>query len=290
MSKFESFTPTVESSEDKNEISLEQRKSIIENVINKFPRLRSLVLAFITTTTVMSAPESAEPAVPVQGTKIEQKALRTDVETAEMALEKVSDQEFKDTVNKIEAEMKDVGSNIPTNSLYSEIWKSTCINGGATFNEKKSGSLPESAQHVFIGAEHMSGIYTHDGAIANMFDGTKSSFYVSPTENGSIVEGGKIEIEGIGSTRGEALQNALEHSVMFLGEEVTSNTELHDKNVDDGKDSSAESSLTEVIKTGGKHFITEYKIVKGKEVKDGRGDKEYRVTVEIQGGTFTPEK
>ena len=131
-------------------------------------------------------------------------------------------------------------------------------------------------------------------SIANMMDGTKSAFYISPTEKGTIVEGGKVQIEGIGLSRTEALQNALEHSVMFLGEEVTTNTELNER-MEDSDNPSSKTILTETIKTGGKHFVKEYKI---KKVEQGKGTimvtggdgKEYHVTVEITGGQFTPEK
>ena len=295
MPKFESFAP-VESQKNEVETSLENRKGVIEKLTSKFPRLRPLVLAFITSTAALTAPELAGSYEPAQEAKIEHKATR---ETAEAALEKISDQAFKDAVKKIEDEMASIGSNMPTNSIYSEVWKSVEVNHGATVNEKKNGSLPESAQNIFISSEHASGMLSKDGrengkSIANMMDGTKSAFYISPTEKGTIVEGGKVQIEGIGLSRTEALQNALEHSVMFLGEEVTTNTELNER-MEDSDNPSSKTILTETIKTGGKHFVKEYKI---KKVEQGKGTimvtggdgKEYHVTVEITGGQFTPEK
>jgi hypothetical protein len=190
--------------------------------------------------------------------------------------------------------MTSVGSNIPTNSIYNEVWKCMEVNKGVTASEKKNGSLPESAQNIFISSEYASGMLSEDKiqdgkSGANMMDGTKSAFYISPTEKGTIIEGGKVQIVGIGSTRAEALQNALEHSVMFLGEEVTSNTKLNDRMEDSGNPLS-KTILTETIKTGGKHFIREYKIVKGENAQGGTDNKEYRITVEVQGGQFTPEK
>jgi len=292
MSKFESFSPVVESLEDKKGMSLEQRKSVIEKVINKYPRLRSLVLAFMTTTATMSAPELVEPGIPVQGVRMEQKDSSNSlgIEATDLALEKIDDVKFRQIVDKIRDEMKTVGSNIPKNSVYSELWQSSSVNDDASFAEKNTGDLPESAQHVLIGSEHLSGTYTHDGAVVNVYSGTKTSFYVSPVEGGTVTEGGKVEMLGIGSTRGKALQNALENSVKFLGEEVTSNTDLDDKIVDNDTNPSAESTFTEVIKVESNHYVTGYKIVKGEEVKDGKRDHEYRVVVEVRGGTFTPGK
>ena len=309
MSKFESFAPKVENPESEAETSLEKRKSVIEKLTNKFPKLRSLVLAFVTTTAALSAPELAQTNEPVQGTKIEQKASRPE-ETAEAALEKISDQKFKDVVQKLKDEMALIGVNVPTNSLYSEVSESMSVNNGNTFNENKIGNLPESAQNVFINSEHVSGYssqdkHNGDNGSANMMDGIKSVFYVSPVEKGSIIEGGKIEIKGFGHTRSEALQNALEDGAKFLEVEIASNTTLDDKMEDRGDKSSFETTLTSTIKSGSKHFVKEYKIIndeqpKGEKYSDGGhrvygsgfyGDnQEHRVTIEITGGQFTPEK
>lgn len=297
MPKFESFAPKVENLESDVETSLEKRKSVIEKLTNKFPKLRSLILAFITTTVALSAPELAQANEPVQGTKIEQKASRTEEGTVETALKKIDDQQFKDIVEKIKTEMALFNSDIPTNSLYGENWEYTTVNNGVTQKENKIGSLPESAQNVFINSEHMLGQCTKDGVsdgkrIANTMDSTKSLFYILPTEKGTIIEGGKIELEGIGRTRSEALQNALENSVSFLGVDVASATELNDK-IEDGKKASFETTLTKTIKTGSRHFVKEYKIIKVEQGKGkiiGGDGQEYHVTVEITGGQFIPEK
>src|SRR3989344_7433669 len=107
MSKFESATP-VENLVGDHESSLEKRKDVIEKLANKFPKLRPLVLAFITTTAAMSAPELTHADEPSQGTRMEQKGKRAEVETAEAALSKVKDREFKDGVEKIREEMLSV--------------------------------------------------------------------------------------------------------------------------------------------------------------------------------------
>ncbi|MCX6716471.1 MAG: hypothetical protein NTV72_00925 [Candidatus Taylorbacteria bacterium] len=270
MSNFESFPPA-ESRE----------KGVVDGLLNKFPKLKTLILAFATAASVMSAPE----------------LTKAEVGTAEAALEKINDKDFKDVVKKIESEMFMVGSNIPTNSTYKEVWNCIEVNKGATFSEKKDGVLPESAENVSISSECMSGMISKDGAeggesIANMMDGTASAFSITPVEieKGTVIEGGKVEIDGIGSTRVEALQNALEHSVMFLGEEVETDKELNTETKDTDHSASTKTAFNEIVKRGGKHFIQGYKIVKGEEVDGGAGKKEYKVTVEVRGGQFTPEK
>lgn len=290
MPKFESFAPQAENLEEAEvETSFKERKSVIEKLTNKFPKLRSLVLAFITTTAAMSAPEFVQSHEPVEGTKMEQKA--DEQETAEAALEKITDQDFKNIVEKIGKETDSFGSEAPKNSLYGETLDYTELNRGVTLKESKKGTVPESARNVFVNYELASGESTKvSSSGANIFSRTKSSFYIAPAEKGSAVEGGKIEMQGIGSTRSEALQNALENSVNFLGISVDTGTSLDEQAIDSDKPS-FESTLTTKTKTGGRHFISEYRIVRGEEVKEGMGKKgEYKVIVEITGGQFVPEK
>lgn len=278
MSNIESiFSP-----EYNEESELDERGRVIERLTSKFPRFKSLIMAFITTTASLSAPELIE--------------ADAGTETATQAMEKITDQEFKESVNKIENLMALVGSNIPTNSVYSEIWGCKEINRGVTIDEIPKGELPESAQNVFIGHQQLSGnvigmLKNGEKDTANIMDATKSVFYISPAEGGSIIEGGATEIKGVGHTRSEALQNALENAAGFLGETVSSNSELVDKTSDNGSDSHINNSFTEVIQVNSHQFISEYRIINGEETNDGNvNNNEYHVTIEIKGGTFTPEK
>jgi len=287
MPKFESFIPKTKA-ENETKNSLENNRTVIEKLTRKFPKLHSLILAFITTAAVMSAPEFAQSSDSEKRAKIEQKASLPEQETAETAIEKISDLEFKDEVEKIQREMNSFGSDLPKNAIYSAAWDYTQINEGITLKENNAGDIPESATEVFVRSENIHGESTQGSSLGeNMFSRMKSSFYILPAERGLIVEGGKIEMQGIGNTRAEALQSALKNYVMFLGQDIDT-TKISDET------NGIENILTSTTKTVAGHFINKYRIIQDEEVKDDINTSGinggYKVVVEITGGQFTPEK
>lgn len=248
----------------------------IRKITEKFPKLRSLILAFIASTTTFSAAKFTEA----------DNLIVREPFTAEAALDNIDDPKFREIVDQIKTEMSLLSSEIPTNSLYGNYWEHTSINAGETFKQNQIGNLPESATNVFITSEHITGQAITDDMLnsesANAFSSTKSFFYISPTEAGSVIEGEKMVLEGIGETPSEALQNALENSVGFLDMNITNNLE----SATDIKDNTV---LAETIKTSSMHFIKEYKVIHTSQATE-KDHLEYRIVIEIISGEYTPEK
>ncbi len=285
MEKVEIF----ENPPETGELSLEQRGGIIEKIGKKFPKLKPLIFAFATSIVTFSEPEFAS-AQEAQKTHVASKSA----ETADEALQKLSDIDFLsfiDNVSKIRAEIALVGREIPENVIYANIREYEAIDRGTTFREDNKGTLPESAESIMICIEFAHGdsikaVYPDGKEFVHTAGGTKSAFYVRHAEGGKFTEGGKFEVQGRGATKGDALQNALESTSLFLGGDISTRDELSDKKLDDAEGTYSESGMVSVLTTKTEHYIKSYRIIEYKEVFSDEGEITCMVTVEVVGGSM----
>jgi len=290
MRQFESL-PVTKSIEGKSLNSLEKRMGTIKRLTQKFPTYKSLILAFITSTAPGVQSQFVGGQMGSQATTVEQSSITTENrETAETALKKIDDQGFKSVVAEIGTQMNIIGSVISKNSLYTEEFTHENINGGQTLTQKSTGSLPESANNVFIGTERIStSISLQTGFEINTMNGIKSVFYMYPGTEGDILVGKKIETQGVGSTRAEALQNALEESVLLFGLEVRADSVLENRDSKEAQNLPSEL-FVDTTSTKGLSYITEFSVIHGGETVNTFGVTEYSVTIEVQGGQLIPQK
>jgi len=304
MSKFELFSSkNNEFGSEKVAPFFEERKSVIGKLIEKFPKLRSLILVFITTTAMMSAPELGYSKGVEQETQNEPGITDFKKQTAQDALEKITDKEFRDLAQEFQDKASLFGSNIPVSSMYSEIYEDIRVNGtrgnkGNTYDIKKVGNLPKSASKIIIGIERIernifgSNPWDYPSLVAS-----KSILYVTSVPNAAMIEGAEVEkitVSGFGSTPDEALENAIFESIYRFGVEHI---------LEDVKHSYSENNSgyvpvsTQISISGdsmnGQHFIKEYHVIKTEELKNyyqGHKDKEgnalkkYEVIIEITKG------
>jgi len=295
MRQFESL-PVTKNIERENLNSLEKRMGTIKRLVRSFPTYKSLILAFITSTAPGVQAQFVGGQMGSQATTVEQSSITTENrETAETAPKKIDDQEFKSVVAEIEAQMNIIGSVIPENSLYTEEFAHKNINGEQTLTQKSTGSLPESANNVFIGTERISTSislqtgFQQTGFQINTMNGIKSVFYMYPGTEGDILEGKKIETRGVGSTRAEALQNALEESILLFGLDVRADNVLENRDSKEAQNLPSEL-FVDTTSTKGLSYITEFSVIHGGETVNTFGITEYSVTIEVQGGQLIPQK
>jgi len=290
MQQFESL-PVTKSVERESLNSLEKRMDTIKRLVQRFPTYKSLILAFITSTAPGVQAQFVGGQMGSQATTFEQSSITAENrETAETALKNIDDQGFKSVVAGIEDKVDIIGSVIPENSLYTEEFTHKDINGGKTLTQKSTGSLPESANNVFIGTERIStSISLQTGFQINTMNGIKSVFYMYPGIEGDILEGKKIKMQGVGSTRAEALQNALEESILFFGLEVKTDNVLKNRDSKDAQNSSSEL-FVDATSTKGLSYITEFSVIHGGETVNNFGATEHSVTIEVRGGQLIPQK
>lgn len=296
MSSFESFAPKPTREESAPSSAFEQRGVALENLAKKFPKFKSLMMTFVLTTAAFSAPEFLRASEPTPETEGEQE---------DTVSEKVTHEELKSAFSKLWERVDGLGTKVPENPTYLDTLEHLNANSTHTFSDTDSGTLPESAQDIVIGHEVATVTADHavtgsTGDSVDLVQGMKSVFYVAPVEGGSITEGGTSQITGFGSTRAEALQNALESAVNFMGVDISSGSKLEDSSMTGDNVSAAESALTSHTETKSRHVLKGYKILEdvqpsGGVYADGQksvwsdslSDTEHRVTVEITGGILT---
>jgi len=299
MPSFESFTPKPAREEFVFSSALEQRRATLENLTKKFPGLKSIVMAFVLTTAALSAPELAHSNEHTKETNIEQQ----DVHDA--AHEEITHQELKSAFQKLWRTIDGVGADVPIDATYRSTLESLSVNGASTVSDEASGTLPDSAQDIVIGHEVATVAADHttmtNHSAVDMVEGLKSTFYVSPIEQGSIVEGGTSQVIGFGSTRAEALQNALENAATFMGVDISSDLKSKSASTTGDDSFTAEIASKSHTSANSKHILKGYKIIGDEQPSDGvytdgqksvssdnLSDSEHRVTVEIIGGTLVP--
>ena len=290
---------------------IESRKNTIQKLMGKFPRLAPLALSFITTTAEMAAPELvASGAIaseligenkPMQKIEVEQKQPSQEIEFEQRrgdgsGWEKIDAakvlEEFRRNVGKEHlSEKPAVFPEVPKKPIYENAWIESAMNGVGPFHEMANGTLPESAENIFINhrmiagsadaAKGRNGKETYD--TANL---TKSSFSVIPSGEGFVVDGEKRRFEGVSDTRSGALQNALEYASVFLGGKRGGAQDSLHKEGEKGKDSSVEDYSLKQNETDDESFVRKYDVIKSEIGADSLGKPQHRVTVDVQGGQF----
>jgi hypothetical protein len=255
---FEKFrsaaAPRVESSEKS---PAEERREAIDRVIQALPQLRPVILAFVTSTALMSAPEYVR--------------ADTGKTTAEDSQENGSEAS------------PEIRFEIPPAAFYEHRMSLDSKDGDENIQVHADGTIPESAENVVIGLNRNtdSRLQTVNGGgdIRHTFT---NDFYILPIEGeSSSAEGGKaFEMKGVGETPQEALQNALEEAVDFMGLYVESEKSLEEKSDGD----TASSDFSDHITTRSAHPIKGFRVIEqqGDSIDGVEGARGYcSVTVEI---------
>jgi len=245
-----------------------KKEGFINNLMSRFPQLRTLFLATMATTASMLGPESLEAGEIGQLTEVEQLTRISSIS------EKITDKTTRRQIKGFEYLLNTVGSEVPDSALYSS--------EALTLNEKgkpfsgsvnETGHLPDSAENIYLGGEQLSGGAESNGV---EFGAIKNIFYITKAGKGDVIEGDTELVKDEALSKNEALNSALRRYLF--------NKSLH---VSTGTYEGA--TVRSNLSIGGTCFVKSYKIIEVKNTKIDNKDA-YEVTVEIKGGQFTPKK
>ncbi len=255
---FEKLRPAAAPRQESAEKTLvEERREAIDRVIRAFPGLRPVILAFVTSTALMSAPEY----------------VRAD--TGKTTTE--DSQENRPEVS------PEVRFEIPPAASYEHRMSLGREGEDETIQVHAEGTIPESAENIVIGVnrDSASRLESVDGQ-GHMSYSFSNDFYILPIEGEPLVsEAGRVfQIKGVGGTSQEALQNALEEAAHSMGIDIESRPSFKEKSDSD----TVSSDFTSHTTTMATHAIKGYRVVEQQDDSlDGiKGARGYcSVTVEI---------
>ncbi len=284
MPKFESFDSDSYIDREEDGRAFENQKVVLDKLSKKFPKFKSMLTALVLTTLALSVPESTKS----NDVKSEISISQIDVGNQELiksALENIDSAVFRDAARSIHTEFEAIELESPRNFLYSGVSDYSSLNDKIVINDDFEGEIPESAQNVFINYSFTaSEVVDFQGSDLNIFNRTQTVFNIDSIEEdfSPELETQRIQLQGFGANKKEALQNALESAVGFFGLEVESKD-----NLVLGGDSQVTTSN---LGTTGRYFIKEYKLVEEEEIQDENGLSLYRIVLDIIGGKVIEDK
>lgn len=264
--------------------AFENQKVVLDKLSKKFPKFKSVLTALVLTTLALSIPESTKS----NAIKSETSITQIDVDNQELiksALENIDSAVFRDAARSIHTEFEAIELESPRDFLYSGVSDYSSLNDKIVINDDFEGEIPESAQNVFINYSFTtSEVVDFQGSDLNIFNRTQTVFNIDSIEEdfSPELETKRIQLQGFGINKKEALQNALESAVGFFGLEVESKDYLVLRG--DGQ------VTTSNLSTTGRYFIKEYKIVEEEESQDENGLSLYQVVLDIIGGKVVEDK
>jgi hypothetical protein len=252
---------------------------VLERLGQKFPDLKHALLAFLTTASVIPTPQTAFAEEAPGGPVTEQQSL-------EEVLSQLKDKRGKDFFMELCQKVDAVDGAIPEGALYGRSYNYAAVNDGFRETEGGSDVLPEEAHNVVVHNHYVDGdcgVFTNAAGKPEYSTQhvTKRLFYVQPGPEQHHVEGEPFESTGFGSTKGEALRNALEDAAIRIGASVEGALMFIGGAV-----------VYDVVYTSNEHFLKEYKVIRVAETKEDQttaGSVSYEVMIEIVPG-LPPEE
>ncbi len=281
---------------------LERRNGLVNLLAKSFPKLKSLVFAFVATTMSLSTLDTDKNTI--NNTTIENSANPSfqnekKEQSIEEALAIIHNPETLEYFEKIRGQILSNDSDFLPNSSYHNIFTVLEVNNGYEDKEINYGRLPGSLDRPAMIGRRNKFVY-YDGNISSAggeaidyIEGSRNEFYIIPVEPGSIIEeGGTFKIQGTGATFDQALINTLEEAVDLLNGQQTVEGEkkIVDENI--GLTSASNSvSMSKTMTKQGECLITGYQIISGGEPNVlGDGSVEYNLVLEIKSGKLTELK
>jgi hypothetical protein len=265
------LTEDIESTERENIIGA------IENLSARFPKLKAVIFAFLTTTSVLSPDTAHSTDKPYDSTVAEtmvagQSSIREKLVT-------LNDANFKVLAEKMLALINSNTNELPANTTYLNTLNYSNLNNEESINNASEGDLPESGSNILITSRHAHGQIEKDSYLdgANSYSLVKSTFAISPLENVSVVEGEQIETQGIGSSLQEALQNALAESMNQLGVSIENETSADTEEL-------VNQNAVSFTKATSQQIISKYNIVTIEKNTDDANNPQFRVLVSVTSG------
>ena len=252
-----------------------ESENIAERVALKYPKFKAAIYAM--TAALMLGGEPSRDASIETGER---------TETLDTIAQK-ADPHFREVAQSIVGEIKNFSSEQPTNNTYIHRLNYVSVGSLKAYEEQSKGELGDEGENMLVGSDSTSRLYGGsyvDGTNENkiMIDGLSSNFYISAA-NGELNEGGKITMRGEGESKVEAIQNALESGINFLGTKVETATHSNKKTAM-SPSLEVDESLNEVVTTRGSEFVKHYKVT---AVHGGDG-RPFTVSVDMIVGV--PEK
>lgn len=267
------FTEDIESPERENIIGA------IENLSARFPKLKAVIFAFLTTTSVLLPDTAHSTDIPNNPTVTEtmvagQSSIREKLAT-------LTDANFKIFAEKIFDLINSNTDELPTNTSYVNIIQYSNLNSEESISNTFNGNLPESGNNILITSKRAHGQIEKDSYLdgANSYSLAKSTFAISPLENVSLVEGEGVETQGIGSSLQEALQNALAESMHRLGVSIENETSADTEEL-------ANQNAVSFTKATSQHIISKYSILSIETNTDDADNPQFKVLVSVTSGVI----
>ncbi|MDO8483072.1 MAG: hypothetical protein Q7S86_04630 [bacterium] len=150
-------------------------------------------------------------------------------------------------------------------------------------NENVRGELPEQAEKVVIRGGSIS--TTTEGQtnkVVSINSSTRSAFTLSGIAEGFdiVPVGEKLPFKGFGTSKKDALQNALDGAASFFGDEIKTDTSLKSETIDSAKGARFTENFNEHIQSLYGQAFHSYELATSKERPDGM----WEVTVLAQPG------
>lgn len=256
--------------------------STIENLTNRFPKLKALIFTFLTTTAVLT-PDISQAHEKISGpTTIEQLDTNNNSDKIKSYLESLNDHNFREVVEAVQEAVANIGE-VPQGVMYAETMRYDNLNGTEVANGRKFGTLPEFGTNLVITSERTHGQIEKDSYDdgANSYSAAQSLFSMTEITDMEIQEGSTVEMGGVGTSQAEALQNALAEAIHNFGIDIKNTTELLNQ---DAIASQTAIKSTALTTAKSQHIISKYHIISSEQVSSDPDKPEFRVTVSVTSG------
>lgn len=259
------------------------RDGILERLASKYPRLRSLIAAFVITSAGLVSPEIAAAKTKPEAPQV----ISYHLKSPDKALKKIQDPDFKSAFVALREAADGVITEAPIDAIYSYRSRNTTVNKKTALGIEEEGRLSEFGEKVMIEIEsfygRISGVgqnYGRSGFLeAYLYE---SSLHISPAGDQELKPGQAFEVDGVGATKEQAVRFALENAVV---KEMMERTHLHSERAvtsDQKHPFSEKQILTDQFESEGKCVLIKYAVKDVERYKrDGATPESFRVTVEV---------
>ncbi len=208
------------------------------------------------------------------------------------AIEKLSDQELKDKIIKLRANLlrePELPEDLKDFTYYSKNIVEDVSTGETykkSFLDNTQGDISEEGENIIFGtfeasSKQSSHTYADKTSDASSWDGFAQHDIIAPADI-SLESGGKFFRAGDGTTKAEAIEAALNDAIHFLGVEIASQKEYNAANTDIGNSIKIADDFSQGIETKSVQYIKSYKVVEHEEQKfESPGNSWHKVKVEI---------